>query len=75
MSRYFFHIRDGLVFVPDEEGLECRDMQAVQDEARASARDMVNAALHGRPSLPAAIEIEDERGNHVPQTLSRNWMH
>jgi hypothetical protein len=45
MSRYYFHIRDGLRFVPDEEGMECHNLFAVQSEARASARDLTEAAL------------------------------
>lgn len=72
MSRYFFHIRDGLIFVPDEEGMECRNMMAMEAEARASARDMVNAMLRSRtPSIPASIEVEDEQGNDVsPDSIS-----
>ncbi len=33
MSRYFFHIRDGLDLVPDEEGIECIDLFAALEEA------------------------------------------
>jgi hypothetical protein len=66
MSRYFFHIRDGLILVPDEEGMECRDMRAVEDEARASARDLGEEALRNRfiHFLPS-IEVEDELGRDV----------
>jgi hypothetical protein len=72
MSRYFFHIRDGLVFVPDEEGMECRTMAAVLDEARASARDLASEALWSSESPLASIEIEDEEGNEVACT---RWLH
>jgi hypothetical protein len=63
MSRYYFHIRDGRHFVPDEEGIECRNLLAVEVEAQASARDMVHQALPRR--VPAIIEIEDDEGNAV----------
>ena len=74
MSRYFFHIRDGLIFVPDEEGMECRTIRAMVDEARASARDMANAALRSRSAaLVATIEVEDEQGNTV--ATPKPWQH
>ena len=76
MSRYFFHIRDGLILVPDEEGMECRTMRAVEDEAQASARDMADAALRSRSaSLVATIEIEDDQGNEVLKAIQKSWLH
>lgn len=72
MSRYFFHIRDGLIFVPDEEGMECRTISAMVEEAHASARDMENAALRNRSNTIAAkIEVEDEQGQAVTPPLAR----
>ncbi len=65
MSRYYFHIRDGRHLVPDEEGMECRNMLAVDREAQASARDMANAALRISRvrKFQRYIEIEDDEGN------------
>ena len=72
MSRYYFHIRDGRYLVPDEEGMECRDIVAVHDEARASARDLANAALQSSYGiLPATIEIEDEDGTPLGMMTSK----
>jgi len=76
MSRYYFHIRDGEILVPDEEGTECRDMVAVQEEARASVYDLINAAILGfSPHPPASIEIEDEDGNAVETLSARSRLH
>ena len=76
MSRYYFHIRDGRILVRDEEGVECRSMNAVQDEARASARDMIHAALGCfAKAPPASIEIEAEDGNEVGQVTPAAWLH
>ena len=76
MSRYYFHIRDGQTLVPDEEGMECRSMSAVQDEARASACDMIIVALRSHSTtLPASIEIEDEQGNEIHQVPPMAWLH
>jgi hypothetical protein len=76
MSRYFFHIRDGEFLVPDEEGMECRNMRAVNDEARASARDIANAALHRQSvTIIATIAVEDELGNEVHCPAPKEWLH
>jgi hypothetical protein len=68
MSRYYFHIRDGRVLIPDEEGMECRTMAAVLDEARASARDLASEAFRSSSKPLASIEIEDEYGNEIAST-------
>jgi hypothetical protein len=66
MSLYYFHIRDGRHLVPDEEGLECRNILAAKIEAQASARDLREAALHSfMPVVPATVEVEDEDGNQL----------
>lgn len=76
MSRYYFHIRDGQILIPDEEGMECRNMIAVHIEARASARDLANTALRNKSAvLPASIEIEDEQGHEVDQLGAPIWLH
>jgi hypothetical protein len=64
MSRYYFHIRNGHILVRDDEGMECRDMRAVQDEAQSSNIDLVQAALR-TGAVAASIEVEDEDGNAV----------
>ena len=76
MSWYYFHIRDGQFLVPDEEGMECRTLTAVQEEAHASAHDLLNAAIRSRSlHAPAAVEVEDEDGNAVRPMASALWMH
>ena len=75
MSRYFFHIRDGLITVPDEEGMECRNIRAVMEEARACARDLAEAALRSRSTkVIETIEVEDERGNLVHRPCRTEWV-
>ena len=75
MSRYFFHIRDGMVLVRDEEGMECRDMLAAFQEALFSARDIAFQDIGSRSAGPAAtIEIEDEDGNAITNTASRRML-
>jgi hypothetical protein len=72
MNRYYFHIRDGRILVPDEEGPKWCNMLAVHEEARASARDLANAALRSSsPTIPATVEVEDEEGNAMGITASK----
>ena len=62
--------------MPDEEGTECRDMIAVQEEAGASVRDLFNAAILGFSRQPlASIEVEDEDGNAVEMLPARWRLH
>jgi hypothetical protein len=75
MSRYFFHIRDGRTLIRDEEGMECRTMAAVLDEARASLRDIASEARWSLDTPLVCIEIEDEDGNEVQPRASLTWLH
>lgn len=65
MRRYYFDLRDDNGFFVDDEGLECRDMQAVQMEAARSLADMARDAVHaatGAPSHAMSIEVRDDAG-------------
>lgn len=59
----------------DEEGMECRTMAAVLDEARASARVIASQARWSFDTPLASIEIEDEDGNEVRPAASTKWLH
>ena len=63
MPRYFFHIRDGWDFVPDEEGMEFPNINMAEVEGYASARDLSAAALaEGRTLGACAMEVTDSAG-------------
>ena len=65
MRRYFFDMRDGKHFLVDEEGVECRDLQAVKTEAARALADMARDAAHeaGTASLQdMSIEVRDDSG-------------
>jgi hypothetical protein len=65
MDRYYFDLRDGDELVIDEEGLELRDIKAVQQEAALSlsgfARDSVTSFNSAQSHL-MAIAVRDEHG-------------
>lgn len=65
MGRYYFDMRDSRGLFPDEEGAECRDIDAAQDEAARAltdmARDSIQAARHVF-SHQMSIEVRDDAG-------------
>ena len=48
MARYYFDMREGDQIAPDEEGMELRTMEAVQEEAARTLADMARDAIRGR---------------------------
>jgi hypothetical protein len=73
MPRYYFDIREGDEFFPDEEGIELRTLQAVQEEAARSladlARDAARNHLDGLGSR-LAIEVRDDKGAVMQLTFT-----
>ena len=69
MPRYYFDMREGDDIAPDEEGMELRTTQAVQEEVARTLADMARDAMRGRPDgvgHQMSIEIRDDAG-HVMQ--------
>jgi hypothetical protein len=61
--RYHFHICDHDGVIHDEEGSELPSLEAAQDEARASARDLVIEDLKCGAAVPERIiEIATPEG-------------
>ncbi|MTV16704.1 hypothetical protein FDV58_16700 [Bradyrhizobium elkanii] len=65
MPRYYFDLCDNAGNIVDEEGLDLRDIEAVQDEAARAlggmARDAA-AILHGGGAEQMEIAVRDESG-------------
>jgi hypothetical protein len=67
MPRYYFDLRDGDELAVDEEGVELRDIDLVQEEAARSlsdmARDAVRRTTQNRQlNHRMAIEVRDDHG-------------
>ena len=78
MTRYFFDIREGSQFAPDEEGLDLPSLEAVQEEAARSLADMARDSVRGEPDGKAhdmAIEVRDENGPVMQVTFSYKVHH
>lgn len=67
MSRFYFDVREGTRFIPDEEGLEFASLEAAEHEAACTAAEI------GRDRLPTgdAREITVEvRNGHRQRVLT-----
>src|SRR5215831_13757014 len=64
MPRYFFHLKFGQRFVPDEEGIDLPSRSAARDEALAAVRDLGNPQIGGNSRRWASwfLEVADEQG-------------
>jgi hypothetical protein len=67
LPRYFFHIRDSIGLVRDDEGLELTGEIDAREEAWNSAADLIaNAARQpAEPATDAVVVVEDEHGSVV----------
>ncbi len=69
MQHYFFHIRAGGKFIPDDEGMELFSLEAAHAELRASAEDLASTA-HG-----GTVEMQDEEGRVVASMIITRVLH
>ena len=65
MPRFYFDIRDGTGFAPDQEGIEFDSLSAAEHAAAATAAEL------GRDRLPMGgmqeitVEVKNEHGQRV----------
>jgi hypothetical protein len=73
VPRYFFHLHNDLD-VPDEEGLECTDLESAKACAAAQAQILMGETLKedGRIALSHRIDIEDAQGNVLATVPFKN---
>lgn len=65
MAHYFFDLRDGAELLPDEEGMELRNMEAVQEEAARALAGLAGDSMRnydGSQSHRMVIEVRDHVG-------------
>lgn len=73
---YYFHIRAESASILDDEGLDLPNISAARIEMRASAEDLIRAALHAGPRFDVrAIDLEDESGSIIETFWVRNIFH
>ena len=66
VQRYFFHLRDGGNFIPDETGMDLVGLDEARREAVQSARDILADQLKAGEALDGQqIEITDDAGRII----------
>lgn len=65
MPRYFFDIREGARFLPDEDGLELPDLDAAEREAAESAASIGRDLLPKGDARDVTIEVKNEHRQRV----------
>lgn len=66
MQRYFFNIKRGDEVIADEEGIHLPNLDAVREEARASAEEILSQEiLEGDLPKDQSFVVRDESGQIV----------
>jgi hypothetical protein len=66
MAHYFFHLRDGVDVLLDEEGRDLIDIGAIKQAALTEVRFMISSdALEGVIRLDQRLDVEGTNGSIV----------
>jgi hypothetical protein len=65
MSRYYFDIREGTRFVPDEAGLEFDSLDAAERAAAETAAEIGRELLPKGDAREVTVEVRNEHGQRV----------
>ena len=60
MPRFYFDVRDGTTFVPDEEGIEFPGINEARNDASKSLGEMIKDAMPNGLHHDMAIEVRGE---------------
>ncbi|HEX2555416.1 MAG TPA: hypothetical protein VHL98_17085 [Microvirga sp.] len=65
MPLFYFDTREGGKFIPDDEGLEFRDLDAAEQAAAETAAEMGRDRLPSGDSRDVTVEVRNEHGQRV----------
>ena len=65
MPRYYFEVREGPRFIPDEEGVEFPDLDAAEREAAEAAASIGRDMLPKGVPRDITVEVRNEHGQRV----------
>jgi hypothetical protein len=65
MPHFYFDVREGVRFVPDEDGLEFVDIGAAENEAAESAASIGRDLLPKGVARSVTVEVRNEHGQRV----------
>lgn len=65
MPRYYFDVREGARFTPDEEGLEFDSLDAAEHEAACAAAEIGRDRLPKGDTRMVTVEVKNEHHQRV----------
>lgn len=65
MPRFYFDVREGCRFVPDDDGLEFPDIHAAEQEAAEAAAAIGRDALPAGRARSVTVEVRNEHGQRL----------
>jgi hypothetical protein len=76
MPQFYFHIREQGRLIPDEEGMNLRNLKEAKQEALESCLDLVRNRVHGHHRVDGLrIEIANASGTIIDSVNVRNGSH
>ena len=65
MPRFYFDVREGSRFAPDDEGFEVADLDAAEHEAALAAAGIGRELLPKGGEREVTVDVRNEQGQHV----------
>jgi hypothetical protein len=65
MPRFYFDVREGARFAPDDEGLEFASLEAAEHEAACAAADIGRDRLPKGDAREVTVEVKNEHHQRV----------
>jgi hypothetical protein len=65
VPRFYFDVREGTRFIPDDEGLELDSLDAAEREAAAAAAEIGRDRLPKGDARKVTVDVRDEHGQRV----------
>jgi hypothetical protein len=65
MPRFYFDVREGASFIPDEEGLEFASLDAAEHEAACTAAEIGRDRLPTGDAREVTVEVRNEPRQRV----------
>jgi hypothetical protein len=65
VPRYYFDVRDGAKFTPDDEGLECVSLDAAERMAAETAAEIGREVLPRGDAREVTVEVHNEHRQEV----------
>ena len=65
MPRFYFGVREGARFIPDETGLEFDSLDAAEREAASAAAEIGRDRLPNGDAREVTVEVRNERRQRV----------